>query len=691
MRHNFLPPFFFAIFALFSASSHAESASPWQRESEVAVRLISATEAVGTGPVALGLEIKLEPGWKTYWRLPGAAGLPLAIDWAGSSNLKSAEVQWPAPARHEYAGLTTFGYAGHVTLPIQAEVQDASQPLTVSAKADLMVCSDLCIPYTFNFSLNLPAGEASPSFYGSEIELWQSRVPSATTAQGLEITSAELNDGQLRVHVKATPPLTPTAELLVEAPGNPLFSPPTASANDPNQLTAKLVGSMGNKGLQNGSLLRFTLIDGTRLLDQTVPLQTSSAAASATTAPTLLGLMEMLVVAFIGGMILNLMPCVLPVLSIKLLALMQHAGAPPRHVRMSFLASALGIMASFIVLAGIMITMKLAGMQVGWGMQFQEPWFLIFIIAILGLFAATLWDFIHIPLPRFMMDAVNDRLPQPGESDHTLLGNFLTGAFATLLATPCSAPFVGTAAGFALGGSPLSIALIFLAMGLGLATPYLLVAAFPRLARFLPRPGRWMNTLRAVLGFALLGTALWLVSVLQAEWGSKAAHVGGGLLTILFILWIRHSIEQPRMLIKGAVAIAVALAVGLYVPPLLAGPPSGIAWQKFDEAAIPRLVSSGKIVLVDVTADWCLTCKVNERMVLNQPDVTALLNQPNVVAMRADFTNKDDAIFAYLRKFQRFGIPFNAVYTPGAKEILLPELLSVNALKQLLAPPEEKP
>ncbi|HLO77012.1 MAG TPA: thioredoxin family protein, partial [Magnetospirillum sp.] len=304
-------------------------------------------------------------------------------------------------------------------------------------------------------------------------------------------------------------------------------------------------------------------------------------------------------------------------------------GAARGHVRAAFLASAAGIVASFLALAGAAVAVKAAGQAVGWGIQFQQPGFLAVMIALLLAFAANLWGAFEIRLPSALMN-----VGPSGVAHHTLLGHFLSGAFATLLATPCSAPFLGTAVGFALARGAGEIAAIFAALGLGMSVPYLAVALWPDLARRLPKPGAWMVTVKKVMGVALAATALWLGSVLAAQTGLTTA-----------------------------------------APP--AAGKTDIAWKSFDLTAVRQAVAEGKVVFVDVTADWCITCKVNKAAVVDRGAVAARLTGGGVVPMRADWTRPDDGIARYLASFDRFGIPFNAVYGPGAPDgIALSELLT---------------
>ncbi len=393
-----------------------------------------------------------------------------------------------------------------------------------------------------------------------------------------------------------------------------------------------------------------------------------------------------------GGLILNLMPCVLPVLSLKVLSVVSHGGGDRREVRRSFLASAAGILAAFLVLAGAAIGFRAAGFAVGWGMQFQQPVFLVVMLLIVALFGYSLLGLFEIRLPGTVADMAA-KAGGPGPSK-TLRSHFLTGAFATLLATPCTAPFVGTALGFALSRGSTEILAIFTAMGVGLALPYLLIALFPRVATWLPRPGRWMLWMTRILGVALLGTAVWLVSVLAGQIGwESTAGVAGIVALIAVVFLVRKYLPAARIAQKAGYAAAVlivAAVAGTAIAPQVGRADRGdelIAWVPFDRAAIPGLVAAGNTVFVDVTADWCLTCIYNKKAVLEQDAVRAMLNEGDgVVAMLADWTNPDPAIADYLASFGRYGIPFNAVYGPAHPDgVVLPELLTESAVLDAIA------
>jgi suppressor for copper-sensitivity B len=420
-----------------------------------------------------------------------------------------------------------------------------------------------------------------------------------------------------------------------------------------------------------------TLIDENRAAEFKVP------AAQATTENGSLFFAAMLS-ALLGGLILNLMPCVLPVLSIKLFAFTREAGGGLRDVRLGSAATATGITFSFLLLATSLIGLKWSGATLGWGIQFQQPWFLAGIAALTVLFAANFFEWLPIGLPNSIANVASKRSGGP------MIEAFLTGVFATLLATPCSAPFVGTAVGFALARGPSEILAIFVCLGLGMALPYWMAALFPGCVRWLPRPGPWMLVVRKFLGILLLGTAAWLIYVLWSTAGAWTAAATAALLACL--LGYRALVSAPA---GGQIASLASrrsglITAGLVVGPLIvslsgtapASPPAAAQeWQAFDLDALPGLIANGNTVLVDVSATWCLTCKVNDVRVLETAEVRSRLQLSHVIRMRADWSRPNPFIADYLHRFARYGIPFDVVYGPQQPDgEALPELLTTGAL-----------
>ena len=626
-----------------AAAAGESGAAGWVKapSTPISSRLIAAPAAVGDlTEIRAGLEVTLGDGWKTYWRSPGDAGLPPAVTWTGSENLAAAEIDYPAPIRFTVLGIETVGYAKHVVLPLRLTPANPGEPMRLRAEADLLVCADICVPEKFVLALDLPAGLAQPSPHFADVARAFSAIPGDGRGAGWRLESVEAAGARVRAVVVADQPLA-APELFIETEPYLAFGAPKVKALGAGRWELRATAADPPKDANlTGATLRLTLVDGERAADftqtaapLTAPLDDSAPAAT--------GLLAMLGAALLGGLILNVMPCVLPVLSLKLLGAARYGGADRGRVRAGFLATAAGIVVSFLVLAVGTAGLKAAGAAVGWGVQFQQPLFLGFMMAVTALFAANLLGLFEIPLPRFLADTVGGR-EGGGQEGGGLGGAFATGAFATLLATPCSAPFLGAAVGFALAAGTMEIFAIFTALGVGMAAPYLVTAAFPAAAAALPRPGRWMLTVRRVMGLALLGTTVWLGSV----------------------MWVQ----------VGGVERAVAATE------------SGVRWVPFDEAAIPRLTAEGKVVLVDVTADWCVTCQANKKLVLNRGETAEKLAGANVVAMRADWTRPDEDIARYLARHGRYGIPFNIVYGPKAPQGLpLSELLTESAVLATLA------
>lgn len=638
------------LFCFTAGQSHA-TASDWQRNAQVAVRLISGVEATGDlATLPLGLEVRLAPGWKTYWRLPGTAGQPPQFDWpaADNPNLAQFTLHFPTPERHFIGEIETIGYRDAVIFPLSLTPKTIGAAMPLTAKLTILTCAELCIPQDFTLQLTVPAGTARPSAESETLALARARVPQADT---LNITAAT-QDAKGQVTLTFTAPETlHQPDAFVETVEGGIFTPPQITLNKDQRSGSMRFAMQDGQPRLRPLNLTVTLADGgkgwegiTELAPpKDAPLtllpastQTPNGLPKPIMVPPLpqpppagAGLLGMMLLALLGGLILNLMPCVLPVLSLKVLKFFGHGGRDNAAARRSFVLAATGIIVSFLAIAGFLVLLRQGGDSIGWGIQFQHPAFLLFLMSVLLAFAANLWGWFEFKLP----DRLSQRLARLGGHDHDI-GDFLSGAFATLLATPCTAPFLGTAVGFALGSDATVIFSIFASMGLGMALPYLLIAAVPALATRMPKPGAWMARLRALLGFALLATALWLGYVLLVQ---------------------LRPLEHDRR------------------------------WQPFNESVIADKVAAGKVVFVDVTASWCLTCQLNKHNVLYQPPVVERLFGGGVIAMQADWTKTDPTITAYLKSFSRAGIPFNAVYGPGAPQgLVLPEILTASAVVQAL-------
>lgn len=609
------------------------------------------------------LTVELKPGWKTYWRSPGEGGVAPKISWP--EGVKDSW-SWPVPSRFDISGMTTQGYHDRVQIPITL---DGVKNDTLDGTLTLSTCSNVCL--LTDYPLHLDFTQPADDGFRSEFEQAMRSVPGTSGVStdlsawlsGDKLVITGTTDGKWDNPGIYFDPLE--GDIL---PGEPVIT------YDGNRLrvTVPVTDEWGDKPASlKGKALSFVLTNGDQAQQTSL---TVGATPEAPSAPD--GTGKMMLFALLGGLILNLMPCVLPVMGMKLNSIL-HAGSDSRTIRLRFLATSAGIMTSFMLLAAMVTALKLAGSTLGWGIQFQNPWFIGLMVAVTFLFALNLFGTFEMLLP----SAAAGRLATAGGAG--ISGSFCEGMFATLLATPCSAPFLGTAVAFALGAPLHSLWVIFLMLGVGMSLPWLFVALVPKTALLLPKPGRWMNTLKVVLGLMMLASSFWLASLLSLHMGDAIAQaVMLILVAVALALFVMK--RQASSPLFWLVVIALSAFGGYQVRGLLNAPPDALAqntaqtisWQPLSEEAIAQALVQGKRVFVDISADWCVTCKVNEHRVLNQPDIIAALRQPDVVALRGDWSQPSALIAEFLAKRNRYAIPFNAVYGPGLPdgEILSPLL-----------------
>ena len=611
------------------ADGAGAGAGVWQGTEQVQLRLISSTTHYdGRGAIKAGLEVKLADGWKIYWRSPGDAGLPPLLEFAGGVR---HEMRFPAPTRFTLFGFETFGYSDAVIFPLRIDAPSGGD-LALAAAFSGLVCADVCIPVDEMLTLRLDGGDAAPSPHAFGIAKAEALVPSVGTSNGYRITRAELRGAHLEVAIAAhdgSPFIMRQGDILVESAVQGVGFARPNFLGDVGRIA--IIGDKGGENLAElvGTSAVITILHPEFMLEENVVIGRGEFAPAP--ASTISGaLVSILLVAFLGGLILNVMPCVLPVLSLKLTTILGQDRADLVRIRRSFLLSATGIVLSFLSLGVGLLILRQGGVAIGWGIQFQNAYFLGFMALVMLGFALMMLDVVRVPIPALA--------GWQFKGGHTAWHDLASGFMATLLATPCSAPFVGTAIAFAFTAPSALMLAVFLAMALGLASPWLLVAAFPQSARALPRGGAWVIWLRRGLALGLVATAAWLMLVL----------LGGG---------------------QNA---------------------SG-AWQKWQPQLAARLADEGKIVLVDVTADWCLTCKANQLFVFESAAIKQLFAEEKVVLLRADWTRPDATILQYLTQFDRYGIPFTAVYNGGDAPLILPELLTEDTLTEAITILRRKP
>jgi len=667
--------------SLWVSLSSAASSDVYEN-SAISARLISVENGVvqNSRTLSLGLDIKLAEGWKAYWRSPGEVGLPPEISWDGSANLTAAQILWPAPERFTAFGIENFGYSKRVVLPIQAVLETAGQAVDLQARVSLLTCSTVCVPHDFKLALAIPAGTGIDTASAGLISMFAERVPLGPDASDIVVETAVIADDALYITARSENAFA-NPDVFPEMGPTFTFGKPDIRTNDAGtELWVKLPLLAAEEKLRP---IQVTLTDGARAVTVMPEWSDNVPVAPFEPMANLPGLAQIIAIAafaFLGGLILNVMPCVLPVLSIKLTSVLNQGDKAAHEIRKSFLMSALGVLVFMWVLAIGILILQSVGITVGWGLQFQNPVFLIIMFLILTVFAANLFGTFEISLP----SGLQSQLARSSGHDG-YVGDFATGAFAAVLATPCSAPFLGTAVAFALTGRPIDVMLVLTALGLGLALPYLLFAWKPGMVGVLPKPGRWMLLVKWVLGGLLAGTAIWLLWLLMGVAGARVATLAL-VLALLFVLFatIRLSGKFTR-----PTALMVTAILSLTLPGSLIAPPTTKTisqdWVEFNRSDIPKLISQGKTVFVDVTADWCLTCKANKTLVLDRTPVVDRLRGEDVVAMQADWTRPDPEISRYLETHNRFGIPFNIVYGPNAPDgIVLSEVLTSDIVLRAL-------
>ena len=674
------------VFCIAAASSSVATAlhSNWVGDPAIGeARLISSVTATGDlQALPLALEFRLAPGWKIYWRTPGEAGLPPTVDLLADGDAVISLIKWPVPKRFNAFGFDNFGYDSAVILPLQVSGHRRGSSVQLRGQIEALVCADICVPLGGSVALTMPAGPASPTVDSRAIAQAAALVPRQAAGNPLFAVERVWQAADA-LHMQFAARLA-IDDIFIEGVMDAAFKKPRMNGAD-----AVIAIETSTPLDLVGRDITATIIAGDQFAEQSFTITIPEPDISATDAGWMI-----FVLAWVGGLILNLMPCVLPVLAIKLGSVIESAGQQKSLVRIRFLAAAAGIVTSFILFAAALAAMRLAGAQIGWGIQFQSPLFLTVMMLSLGVFVLAMLDRLVLPVPAFA-HRLTRGFGGAASRRRLVAGDFLTGMLATIMATPCSAPFVGVAVGVALTGSMAKLFGIFIALGLGLATPWMLIMVAPGLISALPKPGPWMVWLKHILALLLAGTALWLGSILFAITGALMT----GMLTAGVIMIIVGLSGHSRAVSRPFSLVGVVLVVGLLAAPpqlvTMSGPKmeadyrqtndDGVVWQDWQPAMIGPLVDSGKTVFVDVTAAWCITCKANKSLVIEQapvaPHLRKLVDAGKLVLLQADWTRPNADIAAFLASYQRYGIPFNIVYGPHALDgIQLGELLTSDAV-----------
>jgi thiol:disulfide interchange protein/DsbC/DsbD-like thiol-disulfide interchange protein len=684
------------------ATMAAVHAAPVVKTEHVEAQLVSDKMAAQPGkPVAVGLKLRMAPEWHTYWKNPGDSGLPTRIQWVLPEGWKAGDIQWPYPKHLPVGPLMNYGYEDEVVLLSDLTPPANARPgkVVIGAKAEWLVCKDVCIPEKGELEIEMPvaSGEAAPNpRFLAHIERSRGMLP--VRAEGWKFESSLAGKTLM---VRLTPPagasapqkvaFFPERELLIEpaAPqklvreGNALriemklADPPL---KDVTSVAGVAVAESGWPGTARKAIEVNAPVSATPLA-AAAPLASAGAAKPAGGNEIGGSVMTALAFAFLGGILLNLMPCVFPVLGIKVMGFVEHAHGEARAMRLQGAIFAVGVILSFLVLAGLMLGLRAGGTQLGWGFQLQSP---VVVTLLSGLFFLLALNLSGVFEWGLFAQTLTSNLSARGRYADA----FVSGVLATVVATPCTAPFMGAAVGYTLTQDTSVSLAVFGALGAGMALPVLLLALNPGLLKKLPRPGAWMETFKQVLAFPLYATVAWLVWVLGAQSGNDAVlALLAGLVLLAMGAWMYGRWHHSTSLWRPAVAILFAVA-GLVVawpPPQSASapgqPPTAKAgelpWQEWSPERVAELTAQGKTVFVDFTAAWCVTCQVNKRVALNNDAVVKAFAAKGVVPLRADWTKNDPRITATLAALGRNAIPVYALYLPGQDAPqLLPEVLT---------------
>ena len=662
------------ILSIVSSYSFAIS-SDWSVSETSKLRLISPYSQNDAKNLLIGLEYEMEPGWKTYWKSPGDGGFAQSISWENSTNVQNVSIQWPTPIEFEILGLTSLGYQNDVIFPLDIELEDESKNTFLNLHVNFLICKEVCIPGDATLFLEIPSGKKKLTDNYFNLEKALSLLPEEdfNSSYIKEINLKNFSDNQnstLQLEFKSDKVFYNPKIFLHSPFGLPVVKNSIIYSNDNKKITTDFNFDK-NLISEKKFPLEIIIKDKNHNFKQVLDVQMQDQSLTLDTNPTY---SYYILISLIAGLILNVMPCVFPVLSIKLMSVFS---SEKHNTRVSFITTALGIITSFVLLGLIFLFLQYFNMSIAWGMQFQNSYFLIFITLVMFLFMMNMFGQFEIILPSQL-----NNLSILDNSNNKYLKDFFNGFFATLMATPCSAPFVGTAITAAFTQSYAIGISIFLFMGIGMSLPYLIIASFPKLINFLPKPGKWMVYIKYILGFLLLATVLWLLNILSNFFNIY-------FLTLLIIFFLVLSYRQKISFQRNVVTILVLFFIfslssfKVFQQNIIIDNEKD--WLNFFDVEIDQLIKNKELVFLDITADWCATCQFNKLNVLNSDKVIQLFKDKKVTLVKADWTRPNPKINIFLEKYDRFGIPFNAFFSNNFPEgLLLSELLSEKEIVKVI-------
>lgn len=643
--------------------------------------LISDVSAIHAGEKFwLVVHIKQQPGWHTYWKNPGDSGMASSLEWTLPKGFAAGDIQFLAPDRIQESDLVDYAYNDNAWLPVAVTAPMLVRANTIAifaVKANWLVCKDVCIPETAEFSLSLPevAGvEKTPSGDALVIGNVIGRLPVPLNESlkfqhmGDKITFSTPHPGIAAQSIKAALFFPATEGFIANNAGQQV-----SMQADKTDFT--LVAEKGVLPEKVEGVVSFFLSDGARK-DFSIALAPGKVAnlngdgmgSIMDSSAGNISLAAAVAFAFLGGLILNLMPCVFPILALKALAIVRKAEKRASQVRMHGLVYSIGVVASFLALASVLIAIQLSGKSIGWGYQMQSPMFVLGLAVIVFLVGLNLSGYFELP-------SLFGNVGSGVAAKDSLVGSFATGVLAVMVATPCTAPFMAPAIGFALTQSIEVVLVVFASLGFGLAAPFLLLSMFPKLIKLLPKPGAWMLGFKQAVAFPMYGCTVWLLWILAREAGEDALFVVmSGFVALAFAVWlIRMRAKYTGLLL----AVLVIAGMAEFMHFTHNANSTIMTSEAFSPARLQALRDEGKPVFVDATADWCITCKVNEHTALSSKEIRKLFEQKHIIYMVADWTHDDKDITAYLQSFGRAGVPIYVYYPPDhGAPVVLPQVLT---------------
>ena len=697
--------------AISAAYTTGVSASPVSTP-HVQAELVSRHESVRPGrPAEIALRLKIIDHWHTYWQNPGDSGLPTRLTWSLPAGYSTGPIQWPYPKKLPLGPLMNFGYEGEVLHQVQLNVPataKAGEQITLRAKAEWLVCSDVCIPENADLELTLPvvaadarvdprwtdafatanaalpkplnASQVSATVSGGQFSI-ELTFAAAQSAPLEDVSFFPLHENLIANAAKQNWTRTDTGYRLVTTAADPV--------DDKRSLVEGVLVSA--KGWGDPSLGRAVSFSAPLRIDQGAATSAPGAAPSNVAPPiasgSQLGLLMALLFAFIGGTILNLMPCVFPVLGLKVMNFARHAQSEPQRLRKQGGAFFVGVLVSFWILAGVILAIRAAGESIGWGFQLQSPGFVTLLAMLFMAMALNLSGVFEIGLG---LQTAAGNIEMAG-SRGELRDAFLSGALATIVATPCTAPMMGAALGYTLS-QPAHVAfLVFTAIAVGMATPVLALSFSPALLKRIPRPGAWMSTFKQLMAFPLFATVAWLAWVLGSQTGNDGiAKLLFGLVAIALAAWSygHWQAARPKVaVILAAVIGALALFISWPGAQSVSGKSAtaGADWIPYSRQKLAELRAQSQPVFIDFTATWCITCQVNKRVALNDEGVVRRFGELEIVRMKADWTLQDPEITQALAEFGRNGVPLYVFYPRQGQAKVLPEILTPSMVLEAIS------